>query len=166
MSLHTCIEELKKSPGAMSALDRFAHGIWEKVVEYGDRDDKKAEELVLDLTSNFRIETILKEVYPRIHSEMIRSLRMSKGGVFQLPGIVVLPVVKRLEQTCNACPSQWEGETEGGLGIYIRYRWGVLSCTINDERVYHEDHGGQFQGLMDTEEMKRHLKETLNFSLV
>lgn len=41
-----------------------------------------------------------------------------------------------LEQTSEACPSQWEGKTEDGDFIYIRYRYGCgyigLGKSIND----------------------------------
>lgn len=32
--------------------------------------------------------------------------------------------VKWLTQTCIACPSQWDGETDDGRPVYIRYRHG------------------------------------------
>jgi len=32
--------------------------------------------------------------------------------------------------TCRACPSQWEGETEDGRAIYVRYRHGYLSAGV------------------------------------
>jgi hypothetical protein len=37
-----------------------------------------------------------------------------------------------LSRTCCACPSQWEGETDDGREIYIRYRHGSLSWGIGD----------------------------------
>lgn len=47
----------------------------------------------------------------------------------------VRPVVVRLERTCQACPSQWEGLTADSRQIYIRYRHGVL--TVNIGRIGH-----------------------------
>lgn len=35
--------------------------------------------------------------------------------------------VKHIERTCDACPTQYEGEFEDGDRLYIRYRWGELS---------------------------------------
>jgi hypothetical protein len=35
-------------------------------------------------------------------------------------------VVVELAQTCDSCPSQWEGRTEDGRYVYVRYRWGNL----------------------------------------
>ena len=33
-------------------------------------------------------------------------------------------------QTCMACPSQWEGVTDDHRMIYVRYRWGELTVSI------------------------------------
>jgi hypothetical protein len=62
--------------------------------------------------------------------------------------------LKTLKQTCMACPSQWEAETEEGSPIYIRYRWGYLSVRvgkIGQEIVtdYEEILGVQFGELLD-----------------
>jgi hypothetical protein len=35
--------------------------------------------------------------------------------------------ISRLAQTCKTSPSQWEGLTEDGQFVYVRYRWGCLS---------------------------------------
>ena len=35
--------------------------------------------------------------------------------------------VSQLIQICKASPSQWEGLTDDGQFIYVRYRWGCLS---------------------------------------
>jgi hypothetical protein len=37
-----------------------------------------------------------------------------------------------LIQTCGACPSQWEGITDKGRPVYVRYRYGVLSVEVGD----------------------------------
>ena len=42
-------------------------------------------------------------------------------------------VIKRLMQTCNACPAQWEGWIEDVRMIYVRFRWGYLSVNISNE---------------------------------
>lgn len=34
--------------------------------------------------------------------------------------------VNTLTQTCRMCPSQWDGTTEDGRRVYVRYRWGCL----------------------------------------
>jgi hypothetical protein len=76
----------------------------------------------------------------------------------------------RLERTCIACPSQWEGETEGGREeVYVRYRHGSLSVEVGDPEIgwmhrypgsrpgYHAvlsiDHGDGLDGTMLTDEM-------------
>lgn len=43
--------------------------------------------------------------------------------------------IVNLKQTCNACPSQWEGKLDDGRMIYIRYRWGNLTVTISNEET-------------------------------
>lgn len=35
-----------------------------------------------------------------------------------------------LVQTCTACPAQWEGKTDDGQYVYIRYRWGILRAGV------------------------------------
>ena len=40
--------------------------------------------------------------------------------------------LKNIEQPCIACPSQWEGELEGGKFIYIRFRWGNLTWGVGE----------------------------------
>lgn len=36
----------------------------------------------------------------------------------------------QVRQTCSACPSQWEGTTEDGRSVYVRYRWGNLTVGL------------------------------------
>ena len=38
--------------------------------------------------------------------------------------------VVALDQTCGACPSQWEGRLDNGQRIYVRYRWGRLQLGV------------------------------------
>lgn len=72
--------------------------------------------------------------------------------------------IARLEQTCDACPSQWDAWTEDGTYVYIRYRYGFLTVTKYegdpyadpDQRgdvVYADTHGDDMDGLMSTREM-------------
>ena len=83
--------------------------------------------------------------------------------------------VKSIEKTCNACPSQWEGLTEDGKYIYIRYRHGEFSAAVDSdedsavlgkEDVYLElDNGeGYGGGLMGSEQMIELTKDLLDFS--
>ena len=52
-----------------------------------------------------------------------------------------------------ACPSQWEGETEDGKEVYIRYRWGYGRIDLDGETIY--DWGGEngFDGVCEDEEL-------------
>lgn len=45
-------------------------------------------------------------------------------------------VVESITMTCGACPTQWEGHTNDGKSVYVRYRWGYLSVDVNDKTVY------------------------------
>jgi hypothetical protein len=65
-------------------------------------------------------------------------------------------IVAKLRKTSNACPAQWEGETQDGEYIYIRYRWGELSIKVNSETVLEENIGDALDGVMDEAELMRH----------
>ena len=41
-------------------------------------------------------------------------------------------VVNELELTCSACPAQWEGRTNDGRWVYVRYRSGFLQVGVGD----------------------------------
>lgn len=47
--------------------------------------------------------------------------------------------VRELEQTCSACPSQWEFRTFENRPVYVRYRWGYLSIRIGSPDCDIED---------------------------
>lgn len=57
----------------------------------------------------------------------------------------------RLVQTCDACPSQWEGEVNGHA-IYIRLRHGAFRVDIDGQSVFHDSPRG-YDGAMSTDEM-------------
>ena len=63
-----------------------------------------------------------------------------------------------LEQTCYACPSQWEGKTLSGQDVYIRYRWGYLSISIDEKAIYGEQIGDEWSGVLAW----RRVEEILN----
>jgi len=63
--------------------------------------------------------------------------------------------IKSLTQTCGACPSQWEGETENGAYVYIRYRYGWLSVDIDGVHMFGQEVGDSLGSVMDTEQMLR-----------
>jgi len=58
--------------------------------------------------------------------------------------------IKQLMKTCDMCPAQWEGETVDGQYVYIRYRWGYLSCSINSREIYGKQLGDSLDGAMST----------------
>ena len=68
--------------------------------------------------------------------------------------------IRRIERTCSACPSQWEGEMVDGRSVYIRYRWGRLTVGIGnnideaiDSVVFDLDYGDLFDGAMNLDEV-------------
>ena len=70
----------------------------------------------------------------------------------------------RVEQTCMACPSQWDAWDKDGTYYYIRYRWGFLSVTKNEvlgERIFEAAVGDGLDGWMTTDEMLKHTGMTL-----
>jgi hypothetical protein len=75
--------------------------------------------------------------------------------------------IKTLQMTCEACPSQWEGETICGKQIYIRYRGGYLRVDIDGvgNTVWGVQCGGQFDGVMDTTEMLNKVRSVLRVQI-
>lgn len=67
--------------------------------------------------------------------------------------------ISKIEQTCYACPSQWEIDLEDGRHIYVRYRWGTLSFDVDNIEVYSEDIGDGLSGVIGEGEMLRILNE-------
>lgn len=41
--------------------------------------------------------------------------------------------IQELTQTCDACPAQWEGTTDDGRAVYVRFRWGYLSVCLSPQ---------------------------------
>ena len=84
--------------------------------------------------------------------------------------------VTNIVQTCGACPSQWEGKVEDGRMIYIRYRHGYLSIeasihpsndvddAIGEDCILGLQHGDNYDGVMDFEDLVSLSKEVLDFS--
>jgi hypothetical protein len=51
------------------------------------------------------------------------SVKVINGKTFEVErGSAAGVTVKVLWRTCEACPAQWEGETDDGREVYIRYR--------------------------------------------
>lgn len=62
-------------------------------------------------------------------------------------------VLARVQQTCFACPSQWDAWTSGGQYLYLRYRWGV--GTVDDDEhteLIRFSTGDEMGGVMDLDE--------------
>lgn len=70
--------------------------------------------------------------------------------------------VTNLKKTCEACPAQWEGRS-GSNSIYIRYRHGILRADVNGVTVYENCVGEPLSGSMETNHMRRHLRNTFAF---
>lgn len=83
--------------------------------------------------------------------------------------------LKSLDQTCSACPSQWEGRTTDDQYVYVRFRWGGLSVSVDpvEDRVYvdgmfraHARVSDCLDGYMTTEQMLVTAREVLDVELV
>lgn len=75
--------------------------------------------------------------------------------------------VERYEQTCWACPSQWDIFAEGDNYIYARYRWGHLSLTLNDrETIFSEQVRDGLDGVMGTDELMGLTEDVLDWANV
>jgi hypothetical protein len=73
--------------------------------------------------------------------------------------------VVKITNTCEGCPSQWEGTLSDGRMIYVRYRWGFLSVRVSDQPTQHvsdavggnvifeEPYGDDLSGVMSFTEL-------------
>lgn len=73
-------------------------------------------------------------------------------------------VVVSLEEGGTACPTQWEGTTDDGKEVYIRYRHGRLRVECDRQWIYSEVVGEVFDGAMKTEEMQAHTASVIDWS--
>lgn len=79
-------------------------------------------------------------------------------------------ILDRLVQTCDACPSQWDGVTEDDRAVYVRYRWGALTvevgavgdrseyAAVNGECIHAVTLGDELDGVLSEEDLKTHLR--------
>ncbi len=72
--------------------------------------------------------------------------------------------VVEIRQTSEACPAQWEGKTENGQSLYIRFRWGVLRAELDGETVFQGPHGGPLDGLIELGAVARLTRGVLDFT--
>lgn len=80
-------------------------------------------------------------------------------------------IVKSYEQTCFACPSQWDIYTTDGKYIYARYRWGHLALTLHSftkisRVILSESIGDGLDGLLSDEELREITSTVLDWSCV
>jgi hypothetical protein len=74
------------------------------------------------------------------------------------------PVIVSLTQTSAACPSEWDGKTEDGKSVYIRYRWGRGGIEIDGETIGEWSGGaGWGDGIISEEEMKEKLSHVVEW---
>jgi len=71
--------------------------------------------------------------------------------------------ITEITQTCDFCPSQWEGTDNEGYTIYIRYRHGYLSVrrsstptedyteAVRGEEIFGISYGHELDGVIDLE---------------
>lgn len=71
-----------------------------------------------------------------------------------------------LEKMCIGCPSTWEGITDDGKSFYARYRYGKLKAELNNEIFYEKQVGNEYDGIMDTDEMVKHLEVEVSEELI
>jgi hypothetical protein len=86
-------------------------------------------------------------------------------------------VVRKLTQTCFACPSQWEAILDDGRMAYFRYRWGNLSIRVSDKptedvmdaaggkEVFNMNLGGEWDGVLEEREMRAQTKNIISYEI-
>jgi hypothetical protein len=80
--------------------------------------------------------------------------------------------VTKIIETCGGCPSQWNGRTDDGQYLYVRYRWGFLRVALglsvmvelDGDDIYGEQIGDGLDGVMDFGELTQRLGHLLDFS--
>jgi len=83
--------------------------------------------------------------------------------------------VKEIKQTCEACPSQWEGYTDDDRSIFVRYRWGFLSVRIGSpgdksefagvrgKEILNEQLGDSYDGFLSYEDLAKTTSQIIQF---
>lgn len=64
--------------------------------------------------------------------------------------------VSDVHQTCQACPSQWEGITGTNLPIYARYRFGRLTVELDELCIFDTEIGDSLDGIIDYTTLKKY----------
>jgi len=60
----------------------------------------------------------------------------------------IIRIIK-LKQTCDACPTQWSGKLANGADVYVRYRWGCISFSVDGIVLFNDEIGGEYDGVCD-----------------
>lgn len=68
--------------------------------------------------------------------------------------------IVKANQTCFACPSQWDAWTDTGLYLYLRFRYGFGTVSMRDTdgeplRVSEFSTDGELDGVISLEEFCR-----------
>lgn len=53
-----------------------------------------------------------------------------------------------LTQTTSACPTQWEGLTDNGEKVYVRFRFGNLSISIDGKPIFKANDDSGWNGVL------------------
>lgn len=77
----------------------------------------------------------------------------AKEGLIDVNSKTPLLVAKSITNLGTSCPTQWEGITEKGEHIYIRYRFGYLYVRVGDDQVFQTNYGDDMGGVMTSEKM-------------
>jgi len=64
---------------------------------------------------------------PGADADIAKDSKLKTASVILSGDAVPTPRVSKLTQSCKGSPSQWEGLTDDGQFIYVRYRWGCLA---------------------------------------
>lgn len=90
------------------------------------------------------------------------------------------PTIVKITRSTEACPAQWDGETNNGEYVYIRYRFGTLRAgmgktesemwnrtkedgTCDVYNMFQKTIGEHLDGWMEYQTMKNHLSDVFNF---
>lgn len=71
-------------------------------------------------------------------------------------------ILKTVTQTCMGCPSQWSGKLDDGTELYVRYRWGWLTASVEGpagEQILSRQIGDQFDGVISWDEVVPHIEQ-------
>lgn len=57
-------------------------------------------------------------------------------------------IITELRCVCGACPLAYEGKTDDGREVYIRYRWGTVRLDLDGETLVRRQVGDELDGTM------------------